>query len=144
VVNHGGPLASSPCFSSGVEQPIPNLGQSNAVRASIVGWSKSLANEVAAAGITVNCVVPGMIETKRTSPSAHPGRESALGRRHLDREPNERMRAPDPSATETERVLIAAAAASGHLDVSIVDVLVLLGVIVEFFARALLRIRAAR
>lgn len=51
--------------SSGVEQPIPNLGQSNAVRASIVGWSKSLANEVAADGITVNCVVPGRIHTER-------------------------------------------------------------------------------
>jgi 3-oxoacyl-[acyl-carrier protein] reductase len=51
--------------SSGVEQPIPNLGQSNAVRASIVGWSKSLANEVAAHGITVNCVVPGRIHTER-------------------------------------------------------------------------------
>src|SRR5262249_9425687 len=51
--------------SSGVEQPIPNLGQSNAVRASIVGWAKSLANEVAAQGITVNCVVPGRIHTER-------------------------------------------------------------------------------
>jgi len=51
--------------SSGVEQPIPNLGQSNAVRASIVGWSKSLANEVAAHGITINCVVPGRIHTER-------------------------------------------------------------------------------
>lgn len=51
--------------SSGVEQPIPNLGQSNAVRASIVGWSKSLANELGAAGITVNCVVPGRIHTER-------------------------------------------------------------------------------
>ena len=51
--------------SSGVEQPIPNLGQSNAVRASIAGWSKSLANEVAGWGITVNCVVPGRIQTER-------------------------------------------------------------------------------
>lgn len=51
--------------SSGVEQPIPNLGQSNAIRASIVGWAKSLANEVAAHGITVNCVVPGRIQTER-------------------------------------------------------------------------------
>ena len=51
--------------SSGVEQPIANLGQSNAVRASIVGWSKSLANEVAGWGITVNCVVPGRIQTER-------------------------------------------------------------------------------
>jgi len=51
--------------SSGVEQPIANLGQSNAIRASIVGWAKSLANEVAAEGITVNCVVPGRIQTER-------------------------------------------------------------------------------
>jgi len=51
--------------SSGVEQPIANLGQSNAIRASIVGWAKSLANEVAAQGITVNCVVPGRIHTER-------------------------------------------------------------------------------
>src|SRR5215510_16190981 len=51
--------------SSGVEQPIPNLGQSNAVRASIVGWAKSLANEVAAQGITVSCVVPGRVQTER-------------------------------------------------------------------------------
>jgi len=51
--------------SSGVEQPIPNLGQSNAIRASIVGWAKSLANEVASQGITVNCVVPGRIHTER-------------------------------------------------------------------------------
>jgi len=51
--------------SSGVEQPIANLGQSNAVRASIAGWSKSLANEVAGWGVTVNCVVPGRIKTER-------------------------------------------------------------------------------
>ena len=51
--------------SSGVEQPIANLGQSNAIRASIVGWAKSLANEVASQGITVNCVVPGRIHTER-------------------------------------------------------------------------------
>jgi 3-oxoacyl-[acyl-carrier protein] reductase len=51
--------------SSGVEQPIANLGQSNAVRSSLVGWSKSLANEVAGWGITVNCVVPGRIHTER-------------------------------------------------------------------------------
>ncbi|HUL08201.1 MAG TPA: SDR family oxidoreductase [Candidatus Acidoferrum sp.] len=51
--------------SSGVEQPIANLGQSNAIRASIAGWAKSLANEVAAQGITVNCVVPGRIQTER-------------------------------------------------------------------------------
>ena len=52
--------------SSGVAQPIPNLGLSNALRASIVGWAKTLASEVAGDGVTVNCVLPGRIHTTRT------------------------------------------------------------------------------
>lgn len=51
--------------SSGVEQPIPNLGLSNAIRASVIGWSKTLAGEEAANGITVNTVLPGRIHTDR-------------------------------------------------------------------------------
>lgn len=51
--------------SSGVEQPIPNLALSNGIRSAVVGWSKSLANEVAADGITVNVVMPGRIHTQR-------------------------------------------------------------------------------
>jgi 3-oxoacyl-[acyl-carrier protein] reductase len=50
----------------GVEQPIPNLVISNALRASIRGWAKTLATEVAKDGITVNLVLPGRIETDRT------------------------------------------------------------------------------
>lgn len=53
------------CTSSGVLQPIPNLGISNALRASLVTWSKTLASEVAAEGVTVNVLVPGRIHTKR-------------------------------------------------------------------------------
>lgn len=51
--------------SSGVVQPIPNLGISNALRAGIVGWAKTLAREVAAEGVTVNCIAPGRIRTPR-------------------------------------------------------------------------------
>jgi 3-oxoacyl-[acyl-carrier protein] reductase len=51
--------------SSGVVTPIPNLALSNALRLSLVGWSKTLASEVAADGITVNVVVPGRIATGR-------------------------------------------------------------------------------
>lgn len=51
--------------SSGVEQPIPNLALSNGIRAAIVGWSKTLAAEVAAKGVTVNIVMPGRIHTDR-------------------------------------------------------------------------------
>jgi 3-oxoacyl-[acyl-carrier protein] reductase len=38
---------------------------SNTIRSSLVGWSKSLSNEVAAAGITVNMLLPGQIRTAR-------------------------------------------------------------------------------
>ncbi|HEY5263534.1 MAG TPA: SDR family oxidoreductase [Steroidobacteraceae bacterium] len=53
--------------SSGVIPPIPNLGVSNALRAAVVGWAKTLAGEVAAAGITVNCIAPGRIATDRVA-----------------------------------------------------------------------------
>jgi 3-oxoacyl-[acyl-carrier protein] reductase len=51
--------------SSGVVQPIPNLVISNALRSSLVGWSKTLATEVAKDGVTVNLVLPGRIQTDR-------------------------------------------------------------------------------
>lgn len=51
--------------SSGVVQPIPNLSMSNTIRSSLLGWNKSLANEVAAAGITANVLLPGRIHTER-------------------------------------------------------------------------------
>ncbi|GHC63740.1 SDR family oxidoreductase [Limoniibacter endophyticus] len=51
--------------SSGVVQPIPGLALSNGVRAAIAGWSKTLATEVAASGITVNMILPGRIATDR-------------------------------------------------------------------------------
>lgn len=51
--------------SSGVVAPIPNLAISNALRLSLVGWSKTLAREVAASGITCNIVLPGRIATDR-------------------------------------------------------------------------------
>lgn len=51
--------------SSGVVQPIPNLAMSNTIRSSLVGWSKSLSNEVASLGITVNMLLPGRIRTAR-------------------------------------------------------------------------------
>ena len=45
-----------------------NPGQANyaASKAGMIGMSKSMAQEVASRGITVNCVAPGMIETAMT------------------------------------------------------------------------------
>lgn len=53
--------------SSGVEQPIPRLALSNGIRAAVIGWSKTLATEVAGQGITVNVVLPGRIHTERVN-----------------------------------------------------------------------------
>src|ERR1700676_1885735 len=51
--------------SSGVVAPIPNLGISNSLRLALVGWSKTLAREVASSGITSNIILPGRIATSR-------------------------------------------------------------------------------
>ena len=46
-------------------EPIGTLGVSNTLRASIAAWAKTLSNEVAADGITVNTLLPGRIDTPR-------------------------------------------------------------------------------
>ena len=51
--------------SSGVQQPIPNLASSNVGRAALAGYLKSLSDDVAAEGVTVNMVLPGRIDTDR-------------------------------------------------------------------------------
>ena len=51
--------------SVAVKQPADNLISSNAVRTSLLGLVKSLSNEVAIYGITVNNILPGYTETNR-------------------------------------------------------------------------------
>ncbi len=51
--------------SSGPIAPIANLGISNTLRASLHSWSKTIAGEVAADGVTANVIVPGRIATPR-------------------------------------------------------------------------------
>ena len=51
--------------SVAVKQPIGPLLLSNAVRTAVIGLAKSLSNEVAAEGITVNNLLPGSIYTDR-------------------------------------------------------------------------------
>jgi len=53
--------------SSGVTAPLPNLVMSNAGRAALAGYLKTLAAEVAADGVTVNMLLPGRIATDRTA-----------------------------------------------------------------------------
>ncbi|MGH2739493.1 MAG: SDR family oxidoreductase [Actinomycetota bacterium] len=51
--------------SIAVKQPIPGLVLSNSIRAAVLGWARTLADEVAADGVTVNAVLPGSIATDR-------------------------------------------------------------------------------
>jgi 3-oxoacyl-[acyl-carrier protein] reductase len=59
-----------------------NAGQANyaAAKAAIVGMSKSLAQEVATRGVTVNCIAPGFIATPMTDVLNEKQRESTLAR----------------------------------------------------------------
>ena len=51
--------------SVAVKQPIDGLMLSTAIRAAVTGFSRTLANEVAADGITVNTILPGFMNTER-------------------------------------------------------------------------------
>jgi len=53
--------------SSGVAVPLPGLALSNAGRAALAAYLKTLAAEVAADGVTVNMVLPGRIATDRVA-----------------------------------------------------------------------------
>jgi 3-oxoacyl-[acyl-carrier protein] reductase len=59
-----------------------NAGQANyaAAKAAVVGFTKSLAQEVGSRNITVNCVAPGFIDTDMTRALSDTQREALLGR----------------------------------------------------------------
>jgi len=52
-------------ISTSVKTPLKNLGVSNTIRAAVASWAKTMANELAPYGITVNNVLPGMTNTAR-------------------------------------------------------------------------------
>ncbi|MFN3989884.1 MAG: SDR family oxidoreductase [Erythrobacter sp.] len=64
--------------STSVITPIPGLVLSNAVRAALASWCKTLAGEVARDGVTVNLLLPGQIATDRLE-SLHASRAAAMG-----------------------------------------------------------------
>ena len=53
--------------SVSVKQPVDGLMLSNALRAAVTGFSKTLASELASDGILVNCVAPGFTRTERVT-----------------------------------------------------------------------------
>ena len=48
-----------------MKQPVDNLILSNSLRAAVTGLSKTLSNEVAEFGVTVNNILPGYTSTER-------------------------------------------------------------------------------
>ncbi|MCH6471317.1 SDR family oxidoreductase [Sinomonas terrae] len=53
--------------ASGIVAPLPNLASSNAGRAALAGYLKTLAAEVARDAVTVNLLLPGRIATDRVA-----------------------------------------------------------------------------
>ena len=58
-----------------------NPGQANycASKAGMIGFTKSLAQEIASRGITANCVAPGFIESPMTDELPEKQKEALLG-----------------------------------------------------------------
>ena len=65
--------------SIAVRQPIANLILSNTARAGLTGFLRTLAREVAADGVTVNSLLPGLHATERTQALHSGGGDPAAG-----------------------------------------------------------------
>jgi 3-oxoacyl-[acyl-carrier protein] reductase len=84
--------------------PSDNIASSNAVRAAMLSWAKTLSNELAPTGITVNNVLPGYTETERLkeviSARATQGNtvEAAIQEKMLAKIPMKRFARPEEIA----------------------------------------------
>lgn len=58
-------------ISTSVKVPLKGLGVSNTIRAAVGNWAKTLSNELASSGITVNNVLPGATSTGRLQEIIH-------------------------------------------------------------------------
>jgi len=72
--------------SIAAKQPVDGLMLSNSIRAAVTGWARTLANEVAKDGITVNNILPGFTRTERVQEL----NEATAGRENLTVEEVER------------------------------------------------------
>ena len=61
--------------SIAAKQPVDNLMLSNSLRAAVTGFARTLANEVATYGITVNNILPGYTRTERVEELAQAASE---------------------------------------------------------------------
>lgn len=81
-------------ISTSVRQPIPGLGVSNTIRGAVNSWSKTISQELAPYGITVNNILPGATATDRlTGIIDNKSRKSGHSHAHVEEE----MRAEIPA-----------------------------------------------
>ena len=102
--------------STSVKQPIESLVVSSAMRSAVVAYAKSLADAVAADGVTVNCVAPGTIRTARVESIVRKRAEQS-GESESDIEAAMRRRIPmgrigDPAEFAAAVAFLASARAS--------------------------------
>lgn len=103
-------------ISTSVKIPLAGLGVSNTIRAAVANWSKTMANELASFGITVNNVLPGATNTGRLQSIIKSKAEKAGLKNHLVEEEmsNEipMKRFADPSEIANAVAFLASPAAS--------------------------------
>lgn len=58
-------------ISTSVKIPLKGLGVSNTIRGAVASWAKTMANELAQYGITVNNILPGATATARLDTIVH-------------------------------------------------------------------------
>lgn len=103
-------------ISTSVKEPIRGLGVSNTTRWAVASWAKTLANEVAPFGITVNNVLPGSTQTPRIAQivaanAQKSGRDRADVQRAMEAEvPMQRF--ADPAEIAAAVAFLASPAAS--------------------------------
>ncbi len=95
-------------ISTSVKIPLKGLGVSNTIRAAVANWAKTLSNEVAPFGVTVNNVLPGATKTVRLE-SILDGKAAKTG--HQRAEVEAEMLAEIPAGRFGEAKEIAAAVA---------------------------------
>ena len=114
IAQGGGSIVTITSVS--VKQPIENLILSNSIRMSVLGLTKTLANELGPHGIRVNSVLPGWTRTSRvkelleTRARLNQSTEEEEARRIAGSFPLGRMAEPEEFANVT--VFIASPAAS--------------------------------
>jgi 3-oxoacyl-[acyl-carrier protein] reductase len=95
-------------ISTSVKAPLANLGVSNTIRAAVANWAKTLANELAPAGITVNNVLPGATRTARLEGLIN-ARAAATGRSASELEAEMRREVPAGRFAEAHEIAAAVA-----------------------------------